>query len=102
MDYSYYNDPRPQPFSLYGLPTPDQPNNAQPDAFVLVGSLSPYDYPSLVANPTVRMIATRISLDMTPRSALTPHHPLLRHRIHRQNLSPENPLQAAKLPATSV
>lgn len=102
MDYSYYADPRSQSFPLYGLPTPDQPNNAQPDAFVLVGSLSPYDYSSLVANSATRMIATRISLDMTPRVALTPHHPLLRHRIHRQNRSPETPLQAARLPTTSI
>ncbi|KAJ5294137.1 hypothetical protein N7508_008958 [Penicillium antarcticum] len=30
MDYSYYG-PRSQPYPLYGLPTPDQPPQAQPD-----------------------------------------------------------------------
>lgn len=31
MDYSYYTGPRPQPFSLYGLPTPDQQPQTQTD-----------------------------------------------------------------------
>ncbi|KAJ5601355.1 hypothetical protein N7510_010889 [Penicillium lagena] len=34
MDYSYYNASRPQPYSLYGLPTPDQqPGTQTDDAF---------------------------------------------------------------------
>lgn len=51
MDYSFY-DPRSQPsgFSLYGLPTPDQPH-AQPDTFApVVGSLFPPNRQELVAN----------------------------------------------------
>ncbi|CAG7961109.1 unnamed protein product [Penicillium olsonii] len=34
MDYSYYNGPRSQPYSLYGLPTPNQ-QPPQDDAFAL-------------------------------------------------------------------
>ncbi|CAG8377624.1 unnamed protein product [Penicillium salamii] len=74
MDYSYYNEPRSQPYSLYGLPTPNQ-QPPQDEAFApLVSSLT--------------------SLALTPHSDSTPPNPLSRHRIHRQSLSPSTQSQA--------
>ncbi|KAJ5095653.1 hypothetical protein NUU61_005009 [Penicillium alfredii] len=63
MDYSYYNAPQSQPFSLYGLPTPDQQSQAQADALPDSFPLNNYDQNFPAFDPSFRL---------NPSSSLVP------------------------------
>ncbi|CAL5872693.1 uncharacterized protein PFLUO_LOCUS6960 [Penicillium psychrofluorescens] len=68
MDYSYYTGPRPQPFSLYGLPTPDQQPQTQTDeAFADSFSLNNnYNQNFASFDPSLRLDASSSSFAPPP------------------------------------